>query len=275
MPFVNEHAARQTDPSGYARFRRKTLTRGVDAVIGFKKEGGSEIQSLRLDADAFTAAEARTWLDDHGFKTRIEAAIEKSEAAVEKGEAACETCGGTGKIRMGKVTCPECDGTGDVTKANGRLGAELLILEKAEAKRFTLGVVYEPDVLDTQREMAKAEDIERAAWDFMGRLQALAKSGALVLKAARDGEGQVELDDELIKAVGLDDEHMQTDEHLGTIVESYVAPCDMKVGDQTVKKGSWLLGTVWTPEMFAKIRKGDRTGLSMYGRAERISVSIR
>src|SRR5262245_30081096 len=50
-------------------------------------------------------------------------------------------------------------------------------------KRYTLGVVYEPDVKDTHGEFAKAEDIEKAAWSFMIRLQRAASIGRTVVKA--------------------------------------------------------------------------------------------
>ncbi len=41
---------------------------------------------------------------------------------------------------------------------------EMQVLEKHEERRYTLGVVYEPNVEDTDGEFAKAEDIESAAW---------------------------------------------------------------------------------------------------------------
>lgn len=234
MPFASEHAARQTDPGQYSRFRRKNISDGVDAVLGFR-DGESEIQSLRFDANTFTQASAKTWLEEHDFKTAVEPA----------------------KTLAAKSDPPN---------------TELLILSKADTKRYTLGVVYEPDVPDTQKEFAKAEDIESAAWAFMANLQAMAKSGAELLKAARDGE-DVEVDeaevDMLIKGAGLDDEHLQVEKNLGTIVESYIAPCDLTIGEQVVKQGSWLLGVRWEPEMWKKIQKGERHGLSMYGRAER------
>lgn len=237
MPYATEHAARQQDPKKYMRLRRKKLTKGVDAVIGFDKSGTSEIQSLRFDAEQFSTSEAKQWLKDHGFSTSLEEAVEKS---VEAG---------------------------------------LFILEKAQEKRYTLGVVYEPDVLDTQKEFAKAEDIEKAAWAFMERLQTLAKTSVDLVKWANgvlDGTVEDEFDiretEEVLKASGLDDEHLQIgeDQHLGTIVESYIAPVDMVIEGETVKKGSWLLGVRWTESMFEKIKKGQRTGFSMYGRADRI-----
>src|SRR3990167_6307475 len=55
--------------------------------------------------------------------------------------------------------------------------AQVLVLVKSSPeRRYTLGVVYEPDVVDTQGDFAKAEDIEDAAWAFMMRLQSLAKA---------------------------------------------------------------------------------------------------
>lgn len=152
------------------------------------------------------------------------------------------------------------------------------VLEKsAPTRRYTLGIVYEPDSVDTQGEFAKAEDIEAAAWDFLARLQVLAKSGALLLASAlKADKADVEVDitdlGDLLKGEGLDDQHLQVDEPLGTIVESYVAPCDLNINGQPVKKGAWLLGVRWTEGMFEKIHSGERTGLSMFGHATRVEA---
>lgn len=149
------------------------------------------------------------------------------------------------------------------------------VLEKALEKRYTLGVVYEPDAEDTQGDFMKAADIEASAWDFMERLQLLAKScGVILTSAIGAGREGITLDvtnvDELIKGEGLDDQHLQLDEPLGVIVESYVAPADFTVNGEPIKKGTWLLGVRWTQEMFEKIKKGERTGLSLYGTADRV-----
>src|SRR3990167_1087433 len=95
--------------------------------------------------------------------------------------------------------------------------SEFLVLSKTAEKRFTLGVVYEPDAIDTQGEFAQAEDIEAAAWEFLARMQTLAKSGLAVVRACQTA-GNRELDvTELVKAAdGLDDQHRQTDESVGT-----------------------------------------------------------
>src|SRR5262249_49300499 len=58
-------------------------------------------------------------------------------------------------------------------------------------------------------------------------------------------------------------------DELGEIVECYVAPCAMTIGNQQVPQGAWLLGVIWSPQQFALIKSGQRTGLSMGGTARR------
>lgn len=52
----------------YARLRTKNLTKGVNAIIGFKTGGGSEIQSLRFDKKKFTRQEAKAWAKKQNFQ---------------------------------------------------------------------------------------------------------------------------------------------------------------------------------------------------------------
>ena len=65
-PYPNEHAARMTDPDQYDELRRENDAGGdgIDFIYGIK-EGESEIQAVRFDAQQFTPAEARAWLSDH------------------------------------------------------------------------------------------------------------------------------------------------------------------------------------------------------------------
>ena len=155
--------------------------------------------------------------------------------------------------------------------------SNLLVLRKQEEQRYTLGIVYEPDIPDSHGDFAKAEDIEIAAWEFMAKIQSFAKSGARMMRELSKMESSdsrdlmVVVDEELLKSGdGLDDEHMQVEEQCGTIVESYIAPADFQVGEQLVKKGTWLLGVVWEPEIFEKVVTGERTGLSMFGRTDKV-----
>jgi hypothetical protein len=152
-------------------------------------------------------------------------------------------------------------------------------LIKAAPERYTLGIVYEPDVLDTDQEFADAATIRKAAFDFARRLHPthrLTKAAAALLEAmrtaaAQPGEHQVDIT-EWLEAVDkglLGDAHRAWDDDLGEIVETYVAPADLVVNGHAVRKGSWLLGVVWSPAMFAKIQAGERIGLSMGGVAQR------
>lgn len=163
----------------------------------------------------------------------------------------------------------------------------------AEAKRFiakndkqyyTLGVVYEPDVVDSQNDYSTADEIEKACWEFMKRLQGrttVTKTALRILdevvKAAESGESvRLDVTDawEEVKKSGLNDMHITSDDDdtLGAIVECYIAPVDMQIGDETVKKGTWMLGVQWSPEYFEKVESGERTGFSMEGKAVRVEV---
>jgi hypothetical protein len=58
---------RVANPSNFTRFRVKPITAGIRAVIGFKSDGGSEIQSLLFSKDSFTLAQAKTWVKKHNY----------------------------------------------------------------------------------------------------------------------------------------------------------------------------------------------------------------
>ena len=156
----------------------------------------------------------------------------------------------------------------------------LKILKRNEAQRYTLGVVYEPDVTDTDGDFARAEDIETASREFMGSLQkktAAQKKACDIVgsfaKALSAKPIRVDVTDvwDDIKKVGdgLGDMHAHWPEDLGTIVDNYIAPVDFTLGKERVTKGTWLLGVVWSPDYFLKILSGERTGFSMGGQGRR------
>jgi HK97 family phage major capsid protein/HK97 family phage prohead protease len=68
-PYPNEHAARINEPDQYDDFRREADAggSGIDFIYGIV-DNTSEIQSIRFDADRYTEAEARQWLDDHDYE---------------------------------------------------------------------------------------------------------------------------------------------------------------------------------------------------------------
>ncbi|HEX9834467.1 MAG TPA: XkdF-like putative serine protease domain-containing protein [Mycobacterium sp.] len=118
-------------------------------------------------------------------------------------------------------------------------------LVKNEVRRFTLGVVYEPDATDAHDHFAVDETIERSAWEFM------ASDPEAGLMHLRDATGAA----------------------IGVVVENYIyrgprwriAGADGVV--RTVRQGSWLLGVRWSPDVWKNIESGDLTGLSLQGRA--------
>ena len=90
-PYPGEHAARQADPSDFARFRRKTIAPGVALIYGRRSGAGAgwEVQSVRLSAERYTAAEAREWLREHDFgASDFEPAEDRAEAEAGRAAAA-------------------------------------------------------------------------------------------------------------------------------------------------------------------------------------------
>lgn len=58
---------RVANPSAFIRFRIKTLGKGIKAVIGFKKAGGSQIQSLLFPRGRYDLSSAKAWVKSHGY----------------------------------------------------------------------------------------------------------------------------------------------------------------------------------------------------------------
>jgi hypothetical protein len=58
---------RVASPSKFIRMRVKTLGKGIRAIVGFKKEGGSEIQSILFPRARYTLAQAKAWVSAHNY----------------------------------------------------------------------------------------------------------------------------------------------------------------------------------------------------------------
>lgn len=114
-----------------------------------------------------------------------------------------------------------------------------IISKSDDDEHIVFGVVYEPDEEDTQGDYATEEEIRKAAYTFMENGQ-----------------------DYLVM-------------HKGTpadvcVLESYLAPVGFSVGEETVKKGSWMLTSrINDAEMWVDIKSGEFTGYSMGGTSER------
>ncbi len=114
------------------------------------------------------------------------------------------------------------------------------ILKVDDEKRIVTGIVYEPDVLDAHGEFMTAEEIEKAAHQFLKDFRNIDKQHDFVA-------GQAE------------------------VVESWIAKEAGKLGDQDIVKGTWLMSVhVPDDDTWGEIKKGELTGFSMGGVGERV-----
>lgn len=127
-----------------------------------------------------------------------------------------------------------------LTKAEGEPTFETavkLVTKADDPQKLVYGVVYEPETEDAHGDYMDAETIEKAAHSFMEDYQQIDKQHDFTTSA-------------------------------GKVVESYVAPVDMTIEDTTITKGTWVLVTKATDEMWEDIQKGEFTGYSLAGTAE-------
>jgi site-specific DNA-adenine methylase len=119
---------------------------------------------------------------------------------------------------------------------------EIKLAKAADTEeRFVLGIVLEPDTVDAQNDVYSAEEVRSAAHKFMERFQNIG--------------------------------HMHKDliNSKAKILESYLAPIDFTVGDQKVKKGTWVMATrVSDDKLWKTVKAGDLTGYSIGGSAKRV-----
>lgn len=115
---------------------------------------------------------------------------------------------------------------------------------KAEpTKQIVYGVVLEPDVIDSQGDIIKADEIERAAHAFMEKSQVIGNQHSEVAKAV--------------------------------VVENYISPMEFTLGEETVRKGTWIMAVkVLDEELWEGVKKGEYTGFSIGGRGVRTKVEI-
>lgn len=107
-------------------------------------------------------------------------------------------------------------------------------------RRLLYGVVYEPLVEDTHGNWAEADEIESAAHIYLANHRGL----------------------NVMHSVPLSESE-------ACVVESYVAAADFKLGDQVIRKGTWVLvAKIHDDEIWAAVEDGTLNGWSMEGWAE-------
>jgi len=156
--------------------------------------------------------------------------------------------GATGETAMVEL-CKSDNNTFEVAEyiADEDMDFDGTLIKKGEELRYILGIVLEPEVVDgtvtekTRGDIYSAEEIRKAAHYFMTRYR-----------------GQ-----------GHDIMHSDVDIDSLKIVESFIAPQDLTINGKSVKKGSWLIGSlIFDDKVWAAIKMGKLTGYSVGGRTD-------
>jgi len=143
-----------------------------------------------------------------------------------------------------RTHCNDHDGTFEAAKEEKK-ASDLLVkfidIRKDDAEeRIVYGIVYEPDEDDKQGDWASEEEIRLAAYSFMESEQ------LFKINHSKNASGI-------------------------HVLESFLAPVDFDVGEENVKKGSWVLASRINDDLvWEGIKKGDYTGYSMAGSGIRI-----
>ncbi len=112
--------------------------------------------------------------------------------------------------------------------------------EPAPEERFVLGVVLEPDVVDSQGDTYSADEVRKAAHRWMENYAQLGKQHSELVT------GKLK------------------------ILESFVAPIDFSIGEEVVKAGTWMLAIrVADDDLWTAVKSGSFTGFSIGGTAMR------
>ena len=120
---------------------------------------------------------------------------------------------------------------------------DMQVIKFEHEQQVVRGVVTEPDLVDVEDDMMTTAEIEKMAHGFMIEVQR--------------GVGSIGVDHE-----GPAD---------AVVVESFLAPVEFVEGEQTIRKGSWVLAVkVFDDELWKSVKSGDRTAFSIHGTAERV-----
>jgi len=112
-------------------------------------------------------------------------------------------------------------------------------------ERYVLGIVLEPETVDAQGDIYSHEEVRQAAHRFMEEF------GGLGLMHRYRVNGEVR------------------------ILENYVAPVDMQIGDMAVRQGTWLMAVrIVSDELWQRVKTGDLTGFSIGGSARRYPETV-
>lgn len=203
---------------------------------GLVKQGrGTQVQTLIFAKDKFpTASAARKWAKDHGFRTDKVDETENSFRLRQRNP------GDFVRLRTITLTSGVQAVVGPPKTRKVFKGYERPIsLHKAEGpdERTVLGIVLEPETVDSQGDIYSEEEVEKALETFMESYQNF--------KVMHNGEV-------INKEI--------------SILQTFIAPTDLEINGQQVKKGTWLLKVrVNNDHIWKKVKNGELTGFSIGG----------
>jgi hypothetical protein len=111
-------------------------------------------------------------------------------------------------------------------------------------QHYLLGIVLEPDVVDSQGDTYSAKEIEATSHSYM-------------------------MD---YRNVGL--QHMALVNNRVKVVESWLAKADLEINGTQIKAGTWLMAVkIFDPELWAQIKSGELSGFSIAGFSTRTPIA--
>ena len=126
-------------------------------------------------------------------------------------------------------------------------------IKAASEERFTLAPWYIPNKYDAQEEWTDARELQKALWDYV-----------------RNGDRDIRLQHNTSIRAGEWVEVM-------TLPHEWTTPVKKANGSQgsiTYPAGTVLMGVVWEPWAWEMVKKGEITGFSIGGSAERIDLEL-
>lgn len=130
----------------------------------------------------------------------------------------------------------EVDDTREMRLTKSKEDNGFSIVKTDDEEQIVTGVVYEPHVEDTDGNWTTPDEIEKAQRLFMKNPK-----------------------------IGHEHQHLIDDAY---VVESYIAPQNMEIGGETVKKGAWVMSVkIENEDRWNMVKNGDYNGFSLGGRA--------
>jgi hypothetical protein len=116
-------------------------------------------------------------------------------------------------------------------------------LWKSDSDHMVYGVVLTPDLEDSQGDIAKADEIQKAAHRWLAEYREHDVQHSGVAKA------------DIVP------------------VESFIAPADFEIAGHQVRKGAWVVGAKVSDREWQRVENGELTGWSITGSAVREPIT--